>query len=92
MTPEHASNVAISGLQFIAGDETQLSRFAALTGIEPPKIRAMADSLVFLTAILDFFMGDEATLLAFAASYGLDPADIAKARNALDPIDFNDGD
>ena len=89
MTPENASNVAISGLQFIAGDESQLSRFVALTGIDPSEMREMADSSSFLVAILEFFMGDEPTLLAFAASCGLDPGDIPRARHALDPAAFD---
>lgn len=89
MTPENASKIAVSGLQFIAGDESQLSRFIALTGIDPAEMRQMADSSVFMVAILDFFMGDEPTLLSFAASCGLDPVDIPKARMALEPAAYD---
>ncbi|MEM9279934.1 MAG: DUF3572 domain-containing protein [Pseudomonadota bacterium] len=85
MTPETASDMAISGLQFIAGDNEQLSRFVALSGVSPDEMRNMAQTPEFMIAILDYFLGDEPTLLAFAASAAIDPADIPKAKFALDP-------
>ena len=90
MTPETATNIAISGLEFIAGDEEQLSRFLALTGVEPGQVRELASSNAFLAAVLDFFMGDEATLLAFAASKAVDPSDVQKARYTLSPPENTD--
>jgi len=85
MTPDTATSIAISGLQFIAGDEEQISRFVALTGITPDEMREAAGSTSFMTAILEFFMGDEPTLLAFAASNNMDPADIQKALHVFSP-------
>jgi len=41
MTPDTATSIAISGLQFIAGDEEQISRFIALTGISPDEMRLL---------------------------------------------------
>ena len=92
MTPDTAQTIAISGLQYIAGDEEQLSRFIALTGISPDEMREAAGTESFLIAILEFFMGDEPTLLAFSASHNLNPADIQKALYALSPPGLNSGD
>ncbi|MEM7216691.1 MAG: DUF3572 domain-containing protein [Pseudomonadota bacterium] len=85
MTPENASDIAISGLQFIAGDTEQLSRFVSLTGMAPDEIREMAGTSGFMIAILDYLLGDEPTLLAFASGAGIAPEDIQKAKFALDP-------
>ena len=89
MTPDIATSIAISGLQFIAGDEEQISRFITLTGISPDEIRETASSEDFLIAVLEFFMGDEPTLLAFAASQKIDPTNIQKALHTFSPPDLN---
>ena len=91
MTPDTATSIAISGLQFIAGDEDQISRFIALTGISPDEMRAAAGSESFLIAVLEFFMGDEPTLLAFAASQNINPEDIQKALYVFSPPGLNSG-
>ncbi|MEM7067742.1 MAG: DUF3572 domain-containing protein [Pseudomonadota bacterium] len=85
MTPETATDVAISGLQFIAGDSEQLSRFVALSGVDPENLRSLAQSPDFMVAILDYFLGDEPTLLAFTASAGIDPREVQQAKIALAP-------
>lgn len=54
MTPETAENIAINALQYIAGDETVLSQFLALTGLSTNELREMAKDEGFYTAILDF--------------------------------------
>ena len=92
MTPDTATSIAIAGLQFIAGDEEQISRFISLTGISPEEMRRSAGSKSFLIAVLEFFMGDEPTLLSFAASQNIDPADIQKALHAFSPPGLNSGD
>jgi hypothetical protein len=92
MTPDTATSIAISGLQYIAGDEEQLTRFIALTGISPDEMRKAAGTESFLIAILEFFMGDEPTLLAFTASQNIDPSDVQKALYTLSPPGLNSGD
>ncbi len=91
MTPDAATSIAISGLQFIAGDEDQISRFIALTGISPDEMRKAAGSQSFLIAVLEFFMGDEPTLLAFTASQNIDPNDIQRALHTFSPPGLNSG-
>ncbi len=85
MTPDTASTIAIAGLQFLAGDPEQLSRFVSLTGMTPDAMRDNANSPEFLGAVLDFFLSDEPTLLAFAAGHDISPEDIQKARFTLVP-------
>ena len=90
MISDTATQIAIAGLQFIADDGEQLSRFVSLSGIEPAEIRILAQSPEFLVAILDYFLGDEPTLLSFAASADIDPADVLKAKHTLVPTDQDD--
>jgi len=92
MTPDSATSIAISGFQFIAGDEEQISRFISLTGISPDEMREAAGSQSFLIAVLEFFMGDEPTLLAFCTSQNIDPNDIQKALHTFSPPSLNSGD
>ena len=91
MAPETASEIAINGLQHLAGDHELLSRFFALTGITPDTLRENAGSPEFLAAILDFYLGDEPTLLAFSASHDINPEDIQKARYTLVPPSHVEG-
>ncbi len=91
MTPDTATSIAISDLQFIAGDEEQISRFISLTGISPDEMRRAAGSESFLIAVLEFFMGDEPTLLSFTASQNIDPGDIQKALHAFSPPERDSG-
>lgn len=91
MTPDTATSIAIAGLQYLAGDEEQISRFISLTGISPDQMREAAGSQSFLIAVLEFFMGDEPTLLAFAASQNIDPADVQKALYVFSPPGLNSG-
>jgi hypothetical protein len=91
MNTDHATNIAISGLQHLAGDTELLSRFVSLTGMTPDDMRSAGTSSEFLGAILDFYLGDESTLLAFTASANINPADIQKARFALVPPNEGEG-
>ena len=85
MTPDQASDIAISGLQFIAGDTEELSRFVSLTGIAPNEFRTLVTTPDFMTAVLDYFLGNEPTLLAFTAQADIDPNSIKSARFTLSP-------
>jgi Protein of unknown function (DUF3572) len=62
-----ALELAITALGFIANDSNELSRFLALTGIDPGSIRTAATEPGFLGGVLGYISGNERTLLAFAA-------------------------
>ncbi len=78
-----ARELAIVALGYIASDPEQLSRFLALTGIDPGAIRAAAEEPGFLAGVLAYISGNERTLVAFAAHAGVGPEEIEKARQIL---------
>ena len=78
-----AESIGVTALSFIAADPELLSRFLAITGIEPAQIRQAATEPGFLAGVLDFVLAHEPTLLAFASSNDLDPTAILKARQQL---------
>lgn len=80
---EDPEALAIAALGHLAGATDQMSRFLALTGLEPDQLRHQAESPAFLTGVLDFVLADESLLLAFCANCRIDPRDVAPARAAL---------
>lgn len=78
-----AESLAIEALAFLAADEERLSRFLALSGIDPANIRQAAADPGFLAAVLDYLAGDERLLLMFAEQVGRDPGDVNKALMAM---------
>ena len=84
---EAASELAGTGLMFVAEDPEHLNRFLALTGLDPGMLRAASAEPGFLAGVLDYFLGHEPTLRAFAAYAKVPPADVAAARRTLAPED-----
>lgn len=88
MNETTAKALAIQILEYLAGDQEQLSRFIALTGIEVAEMREIAHETPFMVALLDYLLGNEPTLLSFAAERNIAPNDILKARHCLErPIE-----
>jgi hypothetical protein len=83
-----AGELAAAALGFIAADPEQLSRFLALSGIDPAAIRSAAAEPGFLGGVLAYIAGDERTLLAFAAHAGVAPEEVEKARVVLTGADW----
>ena len=80
---EAARELAIVALEFIASDTEELSRFLALTGIDPGSIRIAAEEPGFLAGVLAYISGNERTLMAFAAHASVAPEEIEKAKLVL---------
>lgn len=80
---EAARELAIVALGFIASDADELSRFLALTGIDPGSIRVAAEEPGFLAGVLAYISGNERTLLALAAHAGVAPEEIEQAKQLL---------
>jgi hypothetical protein len=78
-----ASALAVDALGYLAGDPELLSRFLALTGIDPATIREAAEAPRFLVGVLEYVSGDEDLLIAFAAHAEIDPAEIEFAKQVL---------
>jgi len=87
MNREEAEMLAVSALQYLAGDEELLIRFISLSGVDPGEIRQLAGSPAFQAGVLDHLLSDEPVLMAFAAERGIDPARVASARQTLEPQD-----
>jgi hypothetical protein len=80
---EAAETLAIQALSFLARDPEQLSRFLALSGIDPGAIRTAAAQPEFLAGVLAHLAQDDALLVAFAAEAGVKPATVERARAVL---------
>jgi Protein of unknown function (DUF3572) len=85
-----AFELAIAALGFLANERDELSRFLALSGIDPGSIRTAAKEPGFLGGVLAYIAGNESTLLAFAAHARVAPQEIEKARVILPDADWAD--
>jgi hypothetical protein len=83
--PEEAEAVAIAALGFLAADAERVSRFLALTGLDPVHLRAAAVKKGFLAGVIAHIAGDEALLMEFSAASGRAPEEIAAAFRKLNP-------
>ncbi|MEN0000191.1 MAG: DUF3572 domain-containing protein [Pseudomonadota bacterium] len=75
--------IAISALSWIAADGEQISRFIALTGIEPDQMRAAASQPGFLAGVLGFLLEHEPTLMRFCEENDLSPTSVQAAYRQL---------
>lgn len=76
--------IAIAALSHFATDEKLLSRFFALTGLNPHSLREAASRPGFTAGILDFVLQDEQLLVAVADAQDIAPEAVAAARQSLD--------
>jgi hypothetical protein len=81
---EDAETMALQALGFLAEDPRRLTRFLALTGMEPDGLMAAAETTPVQSATLDHLLSDESLLLVFAANTGVAPETVAVARALLD--------
>src|SRR5262245_66498670 len=68
---ETAETIAAQGLAFLAAEPHRLSRFLAVTGLEPGDLKARAATREVLAAVLSFVADDESLLLTLGASGNL---------------------
>lgn len=61
-----------------------MSRFFALTGLDPQNLREAAGAPGFVAGVLDFILSDERLTLDVAAAQSIPPEAIAAARASLD--------
>lgn len=80
---QNPEEIAVAALTFVAGDPLLLSRFLAITGIDPGQIRQAAGEPGFLAGVLQFIAAHEPTLLAFAENAGFAPDAVLKALRTL---------
>jgi hypothetical protein len=80
---EAAEALAIQALNFLATEPARLSRFLALSGLDPASIRAAAGESGFLAGVLAHLGEDETLLTQFAADAGVTPVEVDRARRLL---------
>ena len=80
---EAAESLAIQALNFLATEPARLSRFLALSGLDPVSIRAAAAESGFLAGVLAYLGEDEALLKTFAAEADVTPGEVDRARRLL---------
>ena len=83
MDREHAEDIAIKALGFIASSEELLPRFLSISGIEASQIREAAAAPGFLAGVLQFVLAHEPTLLAFCQSADISPQQVSAAARSL---------
>jgi hypothetical protein len=83
LSSEEAQVIALKALAFLANDAPRLSRFLALSGVNPGDIRQAAANPQFLAGVLNHLLQDESLLLTFTADEGLDPRLPARAVEIL---------
>jgi hypothetical protein len=80
---EAAESLAIQALNFLATEPERLSRFLALSGLDPASIRAAAGESGFLAGVLAHLGEDERLLKEFAAVADVTPTEVDRARRLL---------
>ncbi len=78
-----AESLSLSALAFLAEDVARLTRFMALTGIEPQRLREEAGTPAIQAAVLEHLLGDESLLLTFAANARVAPPLVSSAHQLL---------
>ena len=82
-TEEGAEILALQALGWLAGDESRMSRFLALSGMDPATLRTVADSRDTARAVMDFLLSDEELLLDFCEIAQIRPQDFPVYRARL---------
>ncbi len=83
MTNTQALQVATHAVTYLAGEEAQIQRFMATTGLDLATIQQATRGPEFLVGVLDYLLEDESALLAFAQSSHVDPHAVRHARDHL---------
>ena len=79
LSRENAEDMAAAALGFLASDAERLSRFLALSGLDPGHLRQAAAEPGFLPGVMAYLASDEPLLLQFAAESGERPETVAAA-------------
>lgn len=75
--------VAFAAVAFIVGDDTRLSRFLALTGLDGAGLRASITDRAVQAAALEFLANHEPDLVAAAVALDITPETLKSAWESL---------
>jgi hypothetical protein len=82
-TLENAEILALTGLEWLAGDQDSIQRFLDQSGIDADALRQAAGSPEMAVAVLDFLLANEDMLLRFCESATISPKELHLARYRL---------
>lgn len=77
--PTAAEETAVAVLGWLANEPDMLSRFLALSGLQPGQLRQAVGDSGFLAGMLEFLMQHEPTLMAFCSATGTKPETVVAA-------------
>jgi Protein of unknown function (DUF3572) len=80
---ENAEILALTGLEWLAGDQDSIQRFLDQSGTDAATLRQAAGSSEMAVAILDFLLANEDLLLRFCESASISPKELHLARYRL---------
>lgn len=79
------SALAQAGLDWLAGDVEELTRFMSECGYDPAGLRAAIGSRALSVALIEYFARNEPQLLAMTANAGLSTSEIMTLYWRLNP-------
>ena len=82
ITPE-SSDIILKLLVFLSTDEDRLTRFLALSGIDPQDLRDRHGDPVFQGFLLDYLFQDDQTTSAFCEDIQASPEALMRLRRKL---------
>jgi len=83
MNKEHAENLAIQALAWLARDQDRLGHFLNASGAAVDDLRLRAQEPEFLGFVLDFMLLADDTILAFCQENQHPPENVQAARMVL---------
>jgi len=91
--PADAEATTVAVLGWLANEPDMLSRFLALSGVQPGQLRQAVNDPAFLAGMLEFLMQHEPTLMAFCAATESKPESVVEAYHryagpSVDTVDF----
>ncbi|MGE8103642.1 DUF3572 domain-containing protein [Allorhizobium sp. NPDC080224] len=91
--PADAEATAVAVLGWLANEPEMLSRFLALSGVQPTQLRQAVGDPAFLAGMLEFLMQHEPTLMEFCTATDTKPETVVEAYHryagpSFDSVDF----
>lgn len=83
MKQEHAEQVAIQALGWLASNDDLMPVFLGATGSNAEELRAQASDPAFLVSVLEFLLMDDAWIVAFCDAATLPYDTPMRAKQAL---------
>jgi hypothetical protein len=90
--PADAEATAVAVLGWLAKEPEMLSRFLALSGVQPTQLRQAVGDPAFLAGMLEFLMQHEPTLMEFCTATDTKPETVVEAYHRYAGPSFDSAD